>query len=346
MNREMTINDLVSIVIPVYNTPSSMLRRLNAAIMRQTYKNIETVFVDDGSQQETAKCLDDCAIELDNAKIANQVIHQKNGGVSKARNIGKMNAKGKWIAFVDADDVIADQYIELLLRTALEYKAKVAVCSFKKVISEHNIKFDSCEDIKTKLVCGADVWRNINTGYATDKLYYSEVVEKIDFDESKQLAEDYLFVNQVFEMYPKAAIVDCTLYWQIVNPYSATCLLDSQKCKQALDVYSYGLSISYITSNNDLMCARKRGLLVWYLRYLEAVISEQGFKGSEEFKKIRNAINDILRDVGNIKNVGLYQKVAILVITKVPKNIGIILLKEIHRIRMLRLYYRRRKVSA
>jgi glycosyltransferase involved in cell wall biosynthesis len=265
----------------------------------------------------------------------------RNGGVSKARNTGKHNAQGKWIAFVDSDDLIADNYVELLLNTAQKYDSKIAVCGYKKVTDERGIKLDT--NYKDELVSGADVWRKVNTGYTTNKLYHFDVVSKIDFDETKQLAEDYLFVNQIFEIYPKAAIIDTILYWYIVNPYSATSLMSSAKCKQALDVYSYGLKISYIVDNKDLLCARKRGLLVWYIRYLEAVVAEQGFNGRKEYRRIKLEIKRVLRDIGTIRKCALYEKILLFAITKTPDFMGLILLEVFHRVRIIRLNYRRKQ---
>lgn len=94
------MDGLVSIIIPVYNTGMIIKRCINS-ILNSEYKNIEIIIVDDGSDNETATICDDFKNE---EKI--YVIHQKNAGVSSARNKGIEWAQGEFITFVDADDTI------------------------------------------------------------------------------------------------------------------------------------------------------------------------------------------------------------------------------------------------
>ena len=92
---------LVSIIIPVYNT-ENYINMCVKSIVAQTYSNIEIILVDDGSTDASAKLCDDWATK--DKRIF--VLHQRNSGVSAARNSGIEYASGKWIIFVDADDII------------------------------------------------------------------------------------------------------------------------------------------------------------------------------------------------------------------------------------------------
>ena len=92
--------DLVSVIIPFYNEKNYFDDCINS-VLQQSYKNVEIIIINDGSDISYSKKLDLLSIKYSD-KI--KVIHKENGGVSSARNIGIMSAKGKYISFLDADD--------------------------------------------------------------------------------------------------------------------------------------------------------------------------------------------------------------------------------------------------
>ena len=95
------MNDLISIIIPVYNAGKTIDSCVES-VLKSTYSDFEILIFDDGSNVETAEECDKVALKDQRIKV----IHQENGGVSKARNCGIENAKGKFITFVDADDMV------------------------------------------------------------------------------------------------------------------------------------------------------------------------------------------------------------------------------------------------
>lgn len=102
-------NDLISIIIPIYNVEKYLPKCLDS-IIAQTYKNIEVILVDDGS-------LDNCAIICDEySKKDNRikVIHKQNAGVNEARITGYKKSHGEYITFVDSDDYVSPLYVERL----------------------------------------------------------------------------------------------------------------------------------------------------------------------------------------------------------------------------------------
>lgn len=99
----------VSVIVPVYNTDLYLNRCMNSLI-HQTLKDIEIIIVDDGSKM---KCSDLCD-EWGKKDKRIRVIHKKNQGLGLARNTGIENAKGKYIAFVDSDDYVAEDMYEKL----------------------------------------------------------------------------------------------------------------------------------------------------------------------------------------------------------------------------------------
>ena len=113
---------LISVIVPVYNV-RHYLRDCIASIVGQTYRNLEIILVDDGSTDESSAMCDEAA--LCDGRI--KVIHKENGGLSSARNAGLDIATGEFVAFVDSDDTIAPEAIEVLYRAANENGATVTM---------------------------------------------------------------------------------------------------------------------------------------------------------------------------------------------------------------------------
>lgn len=132
-------NQLVSIVVPIYNVADYLSRTLSS-IIRQSYKNIEIILVDDGSTDDSLLI---CSLFADKDKRI-QIVHQENKGVSNARNAGIEISKGPYIAFIDGDDIIAPYYIERLVMSA-DDNALVR-CSYKRVSTD--VKNDNIFGVK------------------------------------------------------------------------------------------------------------------------------------------------------------------------------------------------------
>lgn len=112
-------NALVSIIIPAYNTEQYIHRAIESSI-RQTYKNIEIIIIDDGSTDGTLGVAQ--SYEPKDSRV--KVIHQENKGVSSARNHGIREAKGEFITFLDSDDWFEDNAVEVLVEAQLKYPDK------------------------------------------------------------------------------------------------------------------------------------------------------------------------------------------------------------------------------
>ncbi|MBR0507208.1 MAG: glycosyltransferase [Clostridia bacterium] len=122
---------LVSAVIPVYNV-EKYLRECLESISGQTYDNWEAILVDDGSKDGSGRICDEAA-----AKDARfRVIHKENGGVSIARNTGIEAAQGKYVLFIDSDDVVCPNYFEEMVRTAETYGSDLVLCGFDRFNDE------------------------------------------------------------------------------------------------------------------------------------------------------------------------------------------------------------------
>lgn len=113
---------LVSVVFPIYNVEEWVEESLES-VVRQTYKNIEVIIIDDGSTDDSALICREFA--YNDSRI--RIITQTNSGLSAARNAGIDSAKGDFLLFVDSDDVLQEQHIEVLVNALIDNNAEIAI---------------------------------------------------------------------------------------------------------------------------------------------------------------------------------------------------------------------------
>lgn len=142
-------NKLVSVIIPVHNVSSFLTETLDS-ITDQTYRNIEIMIVDDGSTDGSGEVCDKYA-EKDK-RI--RVIHQKNGGLSAARNTGLDSITGDVVAFLDSDDAYCVDYIEKMLRAMVREKADVTICRYATLPTTKKMVRTGEEEIRPPLKQG------------------------------------------------------------------------------------------------------------------------------------------------------------------------------------------------
>lgn len=123
-------NWAISIVMPCYNTEKYIGKTL-ASIYGQTLQDFEIVFVNDGSTDGTLGCLEACRERLGEKRV--QIITVENGGQSRARNIGLDAACGKYIAFIDSDDFVDVDYLEVLYNAAEKNDSEMVLSGQHKV---------------------------------------------------------------------------------------------------------------------------------------------------------------------------------------------------------------------
>lgn len=119
---------LISIIVPVYNV-EMYLKRCIETVIKQTYKNLQIILVDDGSN-DTSGMICDAYANIDN-RI--QVIHKINGGLSDARNVGIDVATGDYLMFVDSDDWLREDCVEVLAQVLQVSTKKISACAYLKI---------------------------------------------------------------------------------------------------------------------------------------------------------------------------------------------------------------------
>lgn len=129
---------MISIIVPVYNV-EKYVEKCIFSLIDQTFKNIEIIIVNDGSTDGSLEICDN--LKAIDSRI--KIINQENKGLSGARNTGIQAAKGEFLAFVDSDDWVEPNYIELLHSNLVKYDADISIC-------EYTYKYDSESHIKDK----------------------------------------------------------------------------------------------------------------------------------------------------------------------------------------------------
>lgn len=199
---------LISIVVPVYKV-EMFLTRCIESVLHQTYTNWELILVDDGSPD---RCGDMCdAYARRDARIF--VVHQKNKGVSEARNNGIKNCHGKYLYFLDSDDYIAPETFTVLLRYALQEKAEIVMHGHYQVMSDGRVQ--SAVDWKPSANADKirkDILSDKIPNFVWGKLFLRCLWDGVEFPPG-QTMEDMFVMPRIFLKARKIMLVTDLLYY-------------------------------------------------------------------------------------------------------------------------------------
>ena len=220
----------ISIVIPCYNPNKKYLEDCINSILIQSFQDFEVILVDDGSKEEYKTLFED--IQKKDKRIT--VIHQENKGVSCARNTGIHSSSGKYIAFVDADDIISSDYLKESYQLLKEYKTEFIIgglIPFEDTVTEQKLEnpdvlvFDSnINELKSHLIGDRIMFGNkayINRG-PVSRLIARDLAIKYGFPEDIHLGEDFIWNLKVLSNIDKAVAVKQVWYYYRINSESAT----------------------------------------------------------------------------------------------------------------------------
>jgi len=204
--------DLISVVVPIFKVEKYLGRCIDSIIC-QTYKNFELILVDDGSPDTCPQICDEYGANYPNI----QVIHQENAGLSAARNAGIDIAKGKYITFIDSDDFVKEDFLEILINNMLYYDVQISMCSFTRVynVLESDIS-NSNADVKIKILNDENAMEMILDNQvkctAWAKLYYTSLFDGLRYPVGK-LMEDMFLTPMLFQKAKFIAVSDQQLYY-------------------------------------------------------------------------------------------------------------------------------------
>ena len=224
---------LLSIIIPVYNT-ENYLRHCLASVLKQIDEDAEVICIDDGSSDNSGFICDEFAVKFNCVKV----YHQSNGGVSSARNTALSHAHGTYVAWVDSDDYVADNWYETIkpiLQQGVElllfehYRVehgnfyRMKYCKGAALIDKKRFIYDLMLDLKLK-------------SYLWDKVFKRSLFDGIQFANSISLMEDYSILHKVCSRANKIYYLDQPLYFYIIRNGSVSHTGNLQKQYQAITI--------------------------------------------------------------------------------------------------------------
>lgn len=205
------MNDvLISVIVPIYKVEKYLARCVDS-ILCQTYQNLEVILVDDGSPDGCGAICD--AYAQKDSRV--RVIHKPNGGLSSARNAGIDAAAGEYLAFIDSDDWIDADMMELLYNTMLHHNAQIAECSFRHILQNRVEEETPCTAsciVGTNLDAleGCLDWKHFKP-VACNKLYSRKIIQDIRYPVGR-LHEDEFTTYKFFYNADKVVYIDVSKY--------------------------------------------------------------------------------------------------------------------------------------
>lgn len=255
------MNQLISVIVPVYNVEEFVKKCLDS-LVRQSYKNLEIIVIDDGSTDNSGRICDEFAEKEKNVKV----FHRKNGGLSDARNFGIKKASGEIIAFVDSDDFVDEEYIGVMYGKMTRKDVDVVVCGYNFVKPKKDVL--SGKNAAIKLLTEHE---NIDI-VAWNKLYRKSLFadNEIWFPKSKK-HEDTLTTYKVLSKARKVVYLDETLYFYNERPGSIT---KTEKIEERLTMRELAAeeAVSYFKKDSDLEQAAEVSLLLAKYAFLDRAI--------------------------------------------------------------------------
>ncbi len=268
-------NALISVIIPVYNV-EEYLRECVENVIKQTYPKYEIILVDDGSTDSSGKICDEYS---ENERVT--VIHQKNSGLSAARNAGFDAANGEYVYFLDSDDYIAENTLETLLRIAKKDNSDIV---FFDAVS-----FADTDDF------------SVRQNYIRKNKYETssgtKMLEKLFENGEYHSAVPLLFLKKSFLNDNSIRFINGILYEDMVYTYQAFCFAKTvSQCKDAFYHRRYRKS-SIMTSKKN-----KKHFLSALTVYREV----KTFAEKHNTANSKTAVNYIIRCAFNVFNI--YEK--------------------------------------
>lgn len=313
---------LISVIVPVYKV-EPYLRRCVDSILGQTFIDFEIILVDDGSPDGCPAICDEYAKK--DSRV--HVIHQKNGGLSAARNAGIdwafANSDSQWLSFVDSDDWIHPEMLERLLNAAQEYKVSVSVCGYARTEGEESeIRR---EELSPQMwnTEGFFVEHNTNAVVAWGKMYRKACFDGIRYPVGKTHEDEFITYRVLFQE-EELAVIPAPLYHYYLNENgimaqgwsmsSLSIIIAYQERlgyfwgKKYRKAYEYAVS-AYIEQlcvalynmqkGNSSLC--KYQWTIWWRFFLADIVLYKGYNESalKNARIIRTMICDWVRHIPN-----------------------------------------------
>jgi glycosyltransferase involved in cell wall biosynthesis len=227
---------MISVIVPVYNV-ENYIRKCVDSICNQTYKDLEIILVDDGSTDKSGKICDECKAKDNRIKV----IHKENSGPSEARNMGLDIAKGEYISFIDSDDYICADMLEILLDSLNRTSSDIAMCDFACVYDGNEVQQSHDGKVVEKVYENDKMFDllwddNVRIVIQCNKLYMKKIFEKLRFPVGK-INEDTYIAHRQMENCKRLVYVDKKLYYYRQHGGSIMSIVTEKRVNDTIDAY-------------------------------------------------------------------------------------------------------------
>lgn len=211
------MNELVSVIIPVYNV-ENYIDRCMESVLGQTYTNLEIIMIDDGSKDNSGKIID--AYAAKDSRIS--VVHKENGGQASARNLGVSKATGDYVCFVDSDDCIHEKFVETLLTMCHDTGCDLAICTYEDFTGESTDWKRELPDASVKIETPLETLdaifspRNVETIVVWNKMYKLSNIKNVKFTEGRIFEDEEVSARLIYAS-TKVARVEKPMYYYFQN---------------------------------------------------------------------------------------------------------------------------------
>ena len=211
---------MISVIIPVYNAAAYLPACLDS-VLAQSYRDIEVIVVDDGSTDGSGDVCDDYACR--DARII--VLHQPNGGPSAARNRALEEARGEYVAFIDSDDVVHHQYLEVLLTTLEQHQADIVQSPYQLVPASQRSTYDPIRlaqplpktyptrELTSSEAMFSMLYQQGTADSSPCKLFRRSLFEGLRFPLVYRVYEDLYLMAQVYPRIQRMVWIDVPMYF-------------------------------------------------------------------------------------------------------------------------------------
>ena len=280
----------ISVIVPIYNS-KEYLKTCIESLLNQTFENFEIILIDDGSTDGSSLICDGYARDYDNVKV----IHQPNMGVSESRKRALYEAQGDYVTFVDSDDYVKKDFLEILYSNIIKSNSDVVCCNSIDIglnlpQNKKNTKDEILENREKML---EDFFYGKRYAYCIwAKLYKKDILKKIEFPPMKY-GEDTYMMLMIMKLNIKIHLIEYSGYYYVQREKSATFSIINQK--KANDILKRSKLLNEIckeTNNKKLMNLANKDMgksLYW------AIVENSKIDDAKEIKKILKEFDDLYK---------------------------------------------------
>lgn len=247
------MKNTVSIIIPIYNI-QEYIKPCLESVLRQTYNDIELILIDDGSSDDSSSICDSYANQDDRVRV----VHQKNLGVSAARNKGLAVATGEYIMFVDGDDMVDTNMVTCMMdKISINSDCTLVSCAVTRhynnfgVSGEKVLRFN-----KTEASIDMLYMNNMDNGPCA-KLIPSKIAQSIKFNPKITIAEDLDYIYKILQKIDNEVFINSNLYYYRIAPGSAMTKPFTERRMDGFITTREIVSHALKTGNNRMINAAK-----------------------------------------------------------------------------------------